>query len=1160
LRFPTGYGGSGLRREDEIVAIEEVGVLGTALASAYVMPRIVGEAINTFGSPEQKERWLTPLLSGEKIAAEALTEPRGGSDFFGTTTEAQREGDHYILRGQKRFIVGAAEADFFLVYARTDTEDSSRAGNGYDALYRRTAMTDTGDVTRYAYDDAGRLVAVTEALGGVTRYGYDAEGRQTVVTDTLGDVTRYGYDLLGRTTVITDPLGEVTHRGYDANGNLITVTNALSAATVYGYDGLDRRVWERDALGFTTTYEYDLVGNRTAVTDAAGRVTRYGYDGLGRALSVTDALSGTTRYGYDAVGNVTVITNANGHTTTYAYNFLDQVTRKTNPLGKSWWYAYDDAGHLIREVDAEWQATYYEYDGAGRRTAIIYGSAGQRVDLGYDAVGNRTVMADAAGVTTYVYDALDRPITVTSPLTGVVGYRYDMAGNRTQIIYPDPSTGSGQGGKVVTHTYDAANRLASVVDWAGQTTTYGYDAAGRLVTETLPNGVRTVSIYDDADRLTRLTHRRLEDGEMLGDYQFALDEVGNRVVVTETLAVPTDTLPITTVIHYTYDALGRPTRVNHSSGERFAYVYDLAGNVLTYTRSTADQEIVTVYSYNAANQLVAAEADDEPVAWHYAHDANGNLTEVTPGDLAPDDGARRYSYDRAGRLVRVETHDGTAYRPQAEMVYNGLGQRVSLIAWTAGLSLTTRYVLDPLDEARPLAASAAGQTTFYVYGRGPLAELTDEWTYYLDDGNRTVRQLSDADGAITLARSYTPWGELLMQRGGPSTGSGQALPWGYFGGLLDAATGLIYVGSGQYYDPRTGRFLSPIGSGRNPYVPTSPGDPLGALLGMVALAALLVPRRRGRRKRDEWLLGLMLVLAVGMSIGLAACEPTPPPDTPPQPPTTPPGPGPSPLPPTPSPAPSPTPPPSATPTCTPVPTPTPTSIPDDELEDLSRITPEEISQAGGLSNYLWGESDALTLTRVATGESHESVPDQELVMWIIKMRAELGYSNSSSRGFNPPPDRWGASTSIKVEALNPGQFECVETAYVDYKNYAEDFNPETYDGKGNLRAMLSPVDINDFRSTYEMALALVNSPISSMPEELKGFDGFLSSNAGTGVTFWEGGLESSQLRGANVYNDSSWFDNIYFGLVTCEYVLEHNSDHPLMDLQCPGTPTPTSRP
>ncbi|HEY76978.1 MAG TPA: acyl-CoA/acyl-ACP dehydrogenase [Thermoflexia bacterium] len=122
LRFPPEYGGRGLRWEDEIVAIEEVGTLGTALACAYVMPSIVGEALHAFGTPEQKERWLRPLLTGEKIAAEALTEPRGGSDFFGTTTEARREGNHYVLRGQKRFIVGAAEADFFLVYARTNPD------------------------------------------------------------------------------------------------------------------------------------------------------------------------------------------------------------------------------------------------------------------------------------------------------------------------------------------------------------------------------------------------------------------------------------------------------------------------------------------------------------------------------------------------------------------------------------------------------------------------------------------------------------------------------------------------------------------------------------------------------------------------------------------------------------------------------------------------------------------------------------------------------------------------------------------------------------------------------------------------------------------------------------------------------------------------------
>src|SRR5512142_1329362 len=82
LRFPEEYGGRGLGWTDEIVALEEVGVLGTSLACLYSLPSIIGEALNVFGTPEQKARWLRPALQGKLTVAEALTEPRGGSDFF----------------------------------------------------------------------------------------------------------------------------------------------------------------------------------------------------------------------------------------------------------------------------------------------------------------------------------------------------------------------------------------------------------------------------------------------------------------------------------------------------------------------------------------------------------------------------------------------------------------------------------------------------------------------------------------------------------------------------------------------------------------------------------------------------------------------------------------------------------------------------------------------------------------------------------------------------------------------------------------------------------------------------------------------------------------------------------------------------------------------
>jgi len=128
LRFAPEYGGRGLGWQDEIVALEEIGVLGTSLACLFSLPSIVGEALHVFGTPEQKARWLRPTLAGELTVAEALTEPRGGSDFFGTTTTAVRDGAGFRLKGQKRFVVGAEGADLFLVYARTDPDAPPHEG------------------------------------------------------------------------------------------------------------------------------------------------------------------------------------------------------------------------------------------------------------------------------------------------------------------------------------------------------------------------------------------------------------------------------------------------------------------------------------------------------------------------------------------------------------------------------------------------------------------------------------------------------------------------------------------------------------------------------------------------------------------------------------------------------------------------------------------------------------------------------------------------------------------------------------------------------------------------------------------------------------------------------------------------------------------------
>ena len=120
VRFPSEYGGKDLGWVAETAAIEEVGVLGPSLGCLYSLISIVGEAIHHYGDEEQKKKYLEPIIKGKLFCAEALTEPRGGSDFFGATCVAEKQGDIFILNGQKRFVVGSEGADIFLVYAKTD--------------------------------------------------------------------------------------------------------------------------------------------------------------------------------------------------------------------------------------------------------------------------------------------------------------------------------------------------------------------------------------------------------------------------------------------------------------------------------------------------------------------------------------------------------------------------------------------------------------------------------------------------------------------------------------------------------------------------------------------------------------------------------------------------------------------------------------------------------------------------------------------------------------------------------------------------------------------------------------------------------------------------------------------------------------------------------
>jgi alkylation response protein AidB-like acyl-CoA dehydrogenase len=113
-------GGSGLTRLDAAVIFEALSQ-GCPTVAAYIsIHNMCAWMVDTFGNEAQRHKWLPALVSMEKCASYCLTEPGAGSDAAALSTRAERDGDYYILNGQKQFISGAGNADdFYVVMART---------------------------------------------------------------------------------------------------------------------------------------------------------------------------------------------------------------------------------------------------------------------------------------------------------------------------------------------------------------------------------------------------------------------------------------------------------------------------------------------------------------------------------------------------------------------------------------------------------------------------------------------------------------------------------------------------------------------------------------------------------------------------------------------------------------------------------------------------------------------------------------------------------------------------------------------------------------------------------------------------------------------------------------------------------------------------------
>jgi len=178
IAMPTEYGGAGLGITEAALMMHTIAATGAGLSGASaVHMNIFGlHPAVVFGSDAQKRRWLPPLIRGEDKACFGVTEPDSGLNTLGLKTRAVRQGDHYVVHGQKLWISTAQVANRILLLARTQPKEACSGTEGLSLFY--TAF-DRATITAHEIDKMGR--------GAVDSNQLFIDGLRIPVDDRIGE-------------------------------------------------------------------------------------------------------------------------------------------------------------------------------------------------------------------------------------------------------------------------------------------------------------------------------------------------------------------------------------------------------------------------------------------------------------------------------------------------------------------------------------------------------------------------------------------------------------------------------------------------------------------------------------------------------------------------------------------------------------------------------------------------------------------------------------------------------------------------------------------------------------------------------------------------------------------------------------------------------------
>jgi RHS repeat-associated protein len=734
---------------------------------------------------------------------------------------------------------------------------------GYDAAGRNIwTASHLGVLGTRQYDTENRLLekaTLSNAFRRSQRFQYDSFGRLYAFTDAKGGIRRIGWNAAGLPDEVSDALGRITRLAFDAMGNITTVdevTNMLSSPQ----------------QKTETRFELDIYGRPTAIIAPNGAITRYVRDDFGQTLVTVGADTGKSTRSFDVAGRLVASTDANGNRAVYDYDVMGRIVRQS----------VTDAGNGRRT-----SATTWRYNGM-HLIAVDHPAQGERYS--YDARGR----ISAKTVSLVVGSG--------SHISYTTRYRYDDMGRLGGVSLPDGSTLDYQRNGQNQITALKRNRgIATWLRWLLPQQTIVQNMERDLVglkRLTYGNGIEAYYQRSKEGSLARIVYRHQRVPAAPAQRNTALE---NLLGISAAMAAPANPGTSVAGMPVLPGALGLPSDPNALLDHRYlwdlqgnllytqdkdstnGYAYDARDRLITVATSSPNAGLSRYHYNNNGNRLLAQEGSFDQ------NDTRLNTVKTTYVSVrdrwqhtAGDDGSTAAQYDAAGQPNKIgnrtivwdamgkllEVRDGP--RIIARYRYNHRGERIEKIVD----SKHTYY----LYENRKLVAELDARGTVrrqYVYladqpvavidkpeidanlgeEHGVLARVKNEiaaigktWlgngetiVYLQSNHLGTTELVTDAQGKPVWQADYSPFGKLVhprFQAKSTTDSPGFELNLRLPGQYEDKETGLYY-NDYRYYDPASGRYLSPdplglrAGSNSYAYVNGNPFkyiDPSGLVL------------------------------------------------------------------------------------------------------------------------------------------------------------------------------------------------------------------------------------------------------------------------------------------------------------------------------------------